>query len=158
MRAVLVPEGGQFDLDQGTQTQNLVRAGRLIFGSVGALRGLGIEVHRDWGRRALGKLFPGLRRVEFQHEWYGLIGMTVDAIPRFHELARNTLSISGYNGRGIAPGTTFGRDLARVVAGKLQPKELALPLTVPQRASLRAAKESFYELGAQVAHTFGARI
>jgi glycine/D-amino acid oxidase-like deaminating enzyme len=158
-RVRILPERqGVWDTRRILSSLRTDAAGRLIFGSVGALRGSGIEVHRDWGRRALGKLFPRLRRVEFQHEWYGLIGMTADAIPRFHELARNTLSISGYNGRGIAPGTTFGRDLARLVAGKLQPKELALPLTGPQRASLRTAKESFYELGAQVAHTFSARI
>lgn len=133
-------------------------AGRLIFGSVGALRGTGVSVHRNWARRALARLFPALKGVEFEHEWYGRIGMTTDAIPRFHLLARNTVSISGYNGRGIAPGTSFGRDLARLATGKLAIGDLALPLTTPREIPLRAARESLYESGSRVAHFLGARL
>ncbi len=133
-------------------------AGRLVFGSVGALRGTGLPVHRSWGRRALLQLFPALRKVEFEHEWYGWIGMTDDSLPRFHRIARNIVAISGYNGRGIAPGTAFGRDLARLVSGQIAEADLALPLSVSSRAHCRVAKEAFYEVGSQVAHAAAARI
>jgi glycine/D-amino acid oxidase-like deaminating enzyme len=158
-RAVILPERqGLWDTRRVLSSLRSDAAGRLIFGSVGALRGSGMEVHRNWGRRALHKLFPMLRDVEFEQEWYGQIGMTADAIPRFHRLARNTISISGYNGRGIAPGTSFGRDLANLATGKLRAADLALPPSTPKEASLRVARESFYELGSQVAHFFGARL
>lgn len=158
-RAAILPESqGVWDTRRILSSLRTDAAGRLIFGSVGALRGTGIAVHRKWGKRALEKLFPMLRGVEFQHEWYGNIGMTADAIPRFHQLARNTISISGYNGRGIASGTSFGRDLAQIVAAKIRPEDLALPLTVPCPARLRRVRESFYELGSQMAHSFGARL
>ena len=38
------------------------RAGRLLFGSVGALRGAGLAVHRAWATRALNKTFPQHRQ------------------------------------------------------------------------------------------------
>jgi glycine/D-amino acid oxidase-like deaminating enzyme len=128
-----------------------------VFGSVGALRGAGLTIHRNWARRALAQLYPALRGIDFEYEWYGRIGMTADAIPRFHQLARNTVSISGYNGRGIAPGTTFGRDLAHLVAGRTTIAELSLPVTPLTRPAFRNLREAVYELGARLVHATGAR-
>jgi len=136
----------------------LDRAGRLIFGSVGALRGTGRPIHRNWGRRALLQLFPALHSVNFEHAWYGWIGMTDDSLPRFHRVARNTVSINGYNGRGIAPGTAFGRDLARLACGQITEADLSLPATELTSPRFRAAREAFYEVGAQIAHAAGARL
>jgi glycine/D-amino acid oxidase-like deaminating enzyme len=158
LSTILPERQGVWDTKQVLSSFRLDAAGRLIFGSVGALRGAGTSIHRSWGRRALAKLFPALSDVEFEYEWYGQIGMTADAIPRFHALARNTVSISGYNGRGIAPGTSFGRDLARLVAGKITAADLALPAAAPQRVPLRAVRESYYEYGAQIAHFLSARL
>jgi glycine/D-amino acid oxidase-like deaminating enzyme len=152
-RSTILPERqGTWDTRRVLSSLRMDAAGRLVFGSVGALRGAGTAVHRNWSRRALARLFPALADVEFEHEWYGRIGMTLDAIPRFHQLARNTVSISGYNGRGIAPGTSFGRDLALLVAGKITPADLALPAVAPRRAPLRSLRESLYEYGSQIAH------
>jgi glycine/D-amino acid oxidase-like deaminating enzyme len=158
-RSSILPElQGVWDTSRILSSLRLDAAGRLIFGSVGALRGNGIKVHPHWAMRALTKLFPALKGIEFEHEWYGRIGMTADAIPRFHQLARNTVSISGYNGRGIAPGTSFGRDLAFLAAGRIAPADLALPITAPHQAPFRAMRESCYELGSQLAHFLGARL
>lgn len=156
--AILPERQGLWDTRRILSSLRLDAAGRLIFGSVGALRGVGRSVHRRWARRALARMFPGLTDVEFEHEWYGRIGMTADAIPRFHQLARNTVSISGYNGRGIAAGTSFGRDLARLVTGKIAPADLALPAAAPRQVPLRAAREAFYEYGSQIAHLLSARL
>jgi glycine/D-amino acid oxidase-like deaminating enzyme len=133
------------------------RAGRLVFGSVGALRGAGRAIHHAWGRRALAKLFPQLRGIDFEHEWYGWIGMTPNALPRFHRLGRNTISFSGYNGRGIATGTTFGRELAKLVLGQITEDALPLPLSAIEPVTLRPVREAYYEAGAQIAHASGAR-
>jgi glycine/D-amino acid oxidase-like deaminating enzyme len=95
--------------------------------------------------------------VAFEHEWYGVIGMTSDALPRLHQLGRQAVSISGYNGRGIAPGTSFGRDLARWVLGQVSEEELPLPKTEPASAALKPLKEAFYEAGSLAAHFAGAR-
>ena len=156
--ARLLPERqGAWDTKSILSSFRLDRQGRLIFGSVGALRRGGARVHAQWARRQLARLFPALGRVDFEHAWYGTIGMTDDALPRLHELGRNVISISGYNGRGIAPGTSFGRDLARLTLGEMDIDSLALPQTVVRPASLRALKGVIYEAGAQLAHAAGAR-
>ena len=133
------------------------KAGRLVFGSVGALRGTGSTIHHDWGRRAMTKLFPELRDIGFEHAWYGWIGMTDNSLPRFHKLARNTVTFSGYNGRGIAPGTVFGRELARLISGEMKEDELALPVSDVATTKCKPVKEAYYEIGAQAAHFVGAR-
>lgn len=158
LAAILPGLEGIWDTREVLSSLRLDRAGRLVFGSVGALRGMGSAIHRDWGRRALLQWFPALRTVNFVHQWYGWIGMTPDSLPRFHRIARNLVTICGYNGRGIAPGTSFGRDLARLVGGELTEADLPLPLSDASRPHFRVAKEAYYEAGSQVAHAFGARI
>jgi len=156
-RSILPERQGAWDTKEVLSSFRFDDAGRLVFGSVGALRGTGLPIHRGWGRRALTKLFPRLKGVEFETEWYGQIGMTVDNLPRFHRLGRNVVSFSGYNGRGIAPGTVFGRCLAQLMLGHIGEDDLPLPVTEPAAAPLRSLKEAYYEVGAQVAHLADAR-
>jgi glycine/D-amino acid oxidase-like deaminating enzyme len=87
-----------------------------------------------------------------------MIGMTSNALPRLHVHDRGVFSISGYNGRGIGPGTVMGQDLARLALGEIALDDLALPVTDLSPASLRFAKEAFYEVGAQVAHFAASRV
>ncbi|ALG72944.1 FAD-dependent oxidoreductase [Azospirillum thiophilum] len=158
-RAEILPERqGAWDTKEVLSSFRFDRAGRLVFGSVGALKGAGAAVHRAWARRALKRLFPRIGDVRFEAEWYGLIGMTSDNLPRFHKLDRNVLSFCGYNGRGIAPGTVFGRALASHILGQVGEQDLPLPLSMPENPPFRAAKEAYYEVGAQLAHLAGARL
>lgn len=156
-RSILPERQGAWDTKEILSSFRFDQEGRFIFGSVGALRGPGVPVHRGWGRRAMTKLFPQLKDVDFETEWYGWIGMTADNLPRFHRLGRNVISFSGYNGRGIAPGTVFGRCLADLMLGRIGDTDLPLPVSAPQAASLRTAKEIYYEVGAQLAHVVDAR-
>ncbi len=156
-RSILPERQGAWDTREVLSSFRFDQAGRLVFGSVGALRGTGLPIHRGWGRRALARLFPQLAGVSFETEWYGEIGMTVNNLPRFHRLGRNVVSFSGYNGRGIAPGTVFGRCLAQLVAGAIGEDALPLPVTDPVAAPRRRLKEAFYEAGAQLAHLTDAR-
>ena len=158
LRNTILPGGeGAWDTRTVLSSFRLDQAGRLVFGSIGALRGPGHAIHRGWGRRALARLFPPLRGIDFEHEWYGWIGTTADALPRFHQLARNVVSFSGYNGRGIGPGTVFGRELARLVLGEVDVDGLSLPDSVIASIALKPVREAFYEAGAQVVHAVGAR-
>src|SRR5271157_2585503 len=132
------------------------RAGRLLFGSIGALRGTGLAVHGAWSMRALKKTFPQIGEVAFEAQWYGMMGMTDNALPRFHRLGPNVVTFCGYNGRGIGTGTVFGRVLADHILGKLSEKDLPLPVTEPDAPALPRLKEAYYEAGAQIAHAVGA--
>jgi glycine/D-amino acid oxidase-like deaminating enzyme len=153
LRGMILPERqGVWDTKRILSSFRLDQQGRLIFGSVGALRGLGRFIHPQWGRRALRRLFPQLAGVEFEYEWYGWIGMTGNSLPRLHRLAKNVISCSGYNGRGIAPGTAFGRTLARYVLDEIAEADLPLPLSSPEPVRYKVLREAYYELGAQIAH------
>jgi glycine/D-amino acid oxidase-like deaminating enzyme len=156
-KSILPGREGVWDTKEILSSFRMDQAGRLVFGSVGALRNTGISVHKNWAKRSLRKLFPQIGEVEFECEWYGKIGMTDDALPRFHKFAENVVGFSGYNGRGIAPGTVFGRTLAQHILGQISEAELPLPLTDPREPGFRAIKEMWYEAGAQVAHFADAR-
>jgi glycine/D-amino acid oxidase-like deaminating enzyme len=148
---------GVWDTRAVLSSFRLDQAGRLVFGSVGALKGPGLGIHRSWARRALAQIYPALRGIRFEHEWYGQIGMTSDNLPRCHRLGRNVLSFSGYNGRGIAPGTVFGQALAKVVIGETSIDDLPVPISDPSRARAKGAREAWFEIGAQLVHVTGAR-
>ena len=158
VRATILPEKqGAWDTREVLSSFRMDRLGRLVFGSVGALRGAGEAIHRGWALRALHKIFPQIGAVKFEAEWYGQIGMTDDNLPRFHKFAEHVIGISGYNGRGIAPGTVMGRELARLIAGETREEDLPLPVTAARDARLRVFKEAFYEVGAQAVHLADAR-
>jgi glycine/D-amino acid oxidase-like deaminating enzyme len=156
-RSILPERQGAWDTRTILSSFRFDRAGRLVFGSVGALRGSGAAVHRAWTRRELRRLFPQIGAIRFEAEWYGKIGMTGDSLPRFHRLAPQVVGFSGYNGRGIAPGTVFGRLLARHVRGEVAEQDLPLPVTAPEAARFRLLREGYYELGAQIAHLSASR-
>ncbi|MBY5642527.1 NAD(P)/FAD-dependent oxidoreductase [Rhizobium leguminosarum] len=156
-QSILSGREGAWDTKEILSSFRMDQAGRLVFGSVGALRNTGLAVHKGWAKRALKRLFPVIGDVEFEWEWYGQIGMTDNALPRFHKFAPGAVGFSGYNGRGIAPGTVFGRTLAEHILGRLAEADLPLPLTSPTEPSFRALKEIWYEAGAQVAHFADAR-
>jgi len=156
--AILPEQQGAWDTALVMSSFRRDQAGRLVFGSIGALRGPGRTVHPNWGQRALRKLFPALRKIRFAQQWYGWIGMTANNLPRLHQLARNTWTCSGYNGRGIAPGTVFGRELARLLSGQITVTDMPLPLSTLAPARLRGARSQGYEHGASAAHWVGARL
>lgn len=154
---VLPGRQGAWDTEEILSSFRLDAAGRLIFGSVGALRGTGTAIHTAWARRAMRRIFPQLGDQPFEAEWHGRIGMTKDSVPRLHRLGPQMLSVSGYNGRGIAPGTLFGRLLAQLVLGRITAEDMPLPLTEVEPAAFRSLKGAYYEWGAQAAHWAGER-
>lgn len=132
-------------------------ANRLVFGSVGALRNTGVAVHHAWAQRALARIYPQIGEIRFESEWYGNIGMTSDNLPRFHRLDEGVYSFCGYNGRGIAPGTVFGRAMAGLLAGEIAESALPLPRSAPAPVSFRDLRSAWYEAGAQLVHFAEAR-
>ncbi|HRP78138.1 MAG TPA: FAD-binding oxidoreductase [Aquamicrobium sp.] len=154
---ILPGRQGVWDTREVLSSFRLDAGNRLVCGSVGALRNTGAAVHRAWAKRALRRIYPQLGPVAFEHEWYGLLGMTADNLPRFHRLEEGIYAFCGYNGRGIAPGTVFGRVMAELLAGEIGEAALPLPVTRPAPVALRALRSAFYEAGAQVAHLADAR-
>ncbi|MBN9045897.1 MAG: FAD-binding oxidoreductase [Rhizobiales bacterium] len=154
-KSILPERQGVWDTKEVLSSFRFDRQGRLVFGSVGALRNTGAAVHRAWAKKSLKRIFPQIGDVEFEAQWYGMIGMTGDSLPKFHRLARNVVGFSGYNGRGIAPGTVFGKWLADLASGAVKEADLPLPVSDPEAQSFRALREAYYEAGSQIAHITG---
>lgn len=119
--------------------------GRLIIGSVGAL-GKG-AIRGSWARRKLARLFPRLKSAAFDFAWHGKIAMTSDHIPKVIELGPNGYSVFGYSGRGIGPGTVFGKMAAEAL---LREDPTAFPVAPRHRHDERFtnAKSTLYQWGA----------
>ena len=156
-KSILPGRQGVWDTKEVLLSYRFDAMNRLVFGSVGALRNSGVAVHRAWAKRALRKLYPQITELRFEQEWFGNIGMTSDNLPRFHQLDDGIYSFCGYNGRGIAPGTVFGRAMAGLLSGDTAAAALPLPLSQPEPAALRGLRSAYYEAGAQLVHLTEAR-
>lgn len=118
-------------------------ADRLIIGSMGAVIGGAKGLSERWAARQLKRLFPDLGPVEFETSWHGQIAMNAEHMPRIHRLAEGLYTPIGYNGRGIAPGTIFGKAMAELLAGGDE-ADLPMPLTGVTPEPMRGLKAGFY--------------
>jgi glycine/D-amino acid oxidase-like deaminating enzyme len=153
----IMPEGhGCWDTGLVMTSFRTDKSGRLIFGSIGSLDALGRATHRSFARRAVNALYPFIGNFEFEYWWDGQIGMTRNNLPSFHQPEKNVWSIAGYNGRGISPGTVFGRALAAVSMGNED--AMMLPVTRVTGDALRGAKSVFYNIGSVAKHFIDHRL
>ncbi len=152
LRATILPGGeGCWDTAAVMSSFRMGAAGRLIVGGIGALDHAGSGVHLAWAKHKLGELFPHLSDQPLDHAWFGRIAMTADHLPKVVRLGANAYAIFGYSGRGIGPGTVFGRAAATVFAGG---SEDGFPVVPRERHSEAFAplKRRYYEFGATLVH------
>lgn len=158
LRASILPGGeGAWDTATVMTSFRTDAAGRLILGAIGAPDGIGAPIHHGWAARKLARLFPALAGQAFRHAWSGRIAMTSDHIPRIMRLGPRGYGAFGWSGRGIGPGTVFGRALAQAVVGA---SEDHLPLAPGGQSAvpLAALRAAGLEAGARAAHLVGARL
>ncbi|WP_343563879.1 NAD(P)/FAD-dependent oxidoreductase [Kiloniella sp. b19] len=149
--------GGEGCWDTATVMSSfrLDAAGRLLLGGIGNLDSSTGTVHRSWAQHKLKQLYPMLADTPFEQGWCGRIAMTGDHIPKITRIGPGALMAHGYSGRGISPGTVFGKAMAEAL---LSGDESTLPLpagATPYRESFPEAKELFYEAGATAFHLKG---
>lgn len=99
------------------------------------------RLDRRIGER-LHAMFPAIDpAIAFEYAWYGDVAFTIDFLPHLHELSPGLLSVTGYNGRGVALATTVGRVLAEAIIGQRDSADLDIPRTplrpLPLHALLR---------------------
>ncbi|MDG2286755.1 MAG: FAD-binding oxidoreductase [Alphaproteobacteria bacterium] len=145
-RAAHILKEGQGLWDTGTIMFSLRRDafGRLIIGSMGKLHGGESGLSKRWATRRLRHMFPELGEVSFEKAWIGKLAMTPDHIPRIHRLADGLYTPIGYNGRGIAPGTIFGKAMAELLSGGAE-ADLPLPISEPKKAVTAPVMTRLYE-------------
>ncbi len=150
-RTILPGGEGCWDTAPVMSSYRLDAAGRFIVGGIGALNHAGQGIHRAWAERKLATLAPALARQPIEHAWFGRIAMTADHVPKIKSLGGAGYQVFGYSGRGISPGTTFGRALAKAL---LSNDGSALPIDpIDDYAEpLHRVRQGYYELGATLTH------
>lgn len=141
----ILPEG-QGLWDTGAIMISLRRDafGRILIGSMGKAIG-GIDgLASRWAARTLNRFFPGLGTVSFEDSWHGRIAMTPDHLPRIHRLADGLYTPIGYNGRGITPGTIFGKAIADLLSGGSE-DDLPLPMSEPKHVASAPIMSRLYQ-------------
>ena len=102
---------------------------RLIFGSRINKQQEVIDAENFvFGIRRMNELFPEVDTSKLQHMWTGRVALTLDHVPHIHCLGDGLYSGLGFNGRGVAMATMFGKVLASHVTGNAKEGEF-LPLT-----------------------------
>ncbi len=104
------------------------RDNRLLMGGRGVQRDVSgpeaLSYLSDYART----LWPALRGVRWTHGWNGQLAITPDHYPHIHAPDESVLVCLGYNGRGVAPGTAMGPELARRIVDPRDPA-FAMPVT-----------------------------
>jgi glycine/D-amino acid oxidase-like deaminating enzyme len=119
--------------------------GRIVIGSMGKLIGGSGGLSRRWASRTLQRLFPDLGEVTFETAWHGQFAMTPDHLPRIHRLGEGLYTPIAYNGRGIAPGTIFGKAMAELLSGGRE-DDLPLPITDPATVASAPLMSRLYQV------------
>ncbi len=147
MSTILPGKEGCWDTATIMSSFRVDDAGRLIIGTMGNSEGFGKYIHLNWANKKLKDLFPFLPDVEFTHRWSGKIAMTRDHIPKIVNFEENALSCFGYSGRGIAPGTLFGKTCASALLTE-NLSMLPVSAVLQYKESFTRQKTTFYEMAA----------
>ncbi|WP_209597987.1 FAD-binding oxidoreductase [Ruegeria sp. HKCCSP351] len=157
LRASILPQAeGCWDTGLIMTSFRLDQAGRMIIGGMGDLGNAGRSAHTGWVRRKLAELYPQLADQPFEQGWHGRIAMTSDHIPKITQIGPNALAAHGYSGRGIGPGTVFGRMMAESLIAA-EPSLLPVPAVHEHRESWTRMRRAFFESGAALTHLIKAR-
>ena len=147
MSAILPNKEGCWDTATIMSSFRVDDAGRVIIGTMGNSEGLGKRIHFSWANKKLKDLFPFLPELKLNYRWSGKIAMTKDHIPKIVNFKKNALSCFGYSGRGIAPGTFFGK----ACASALLSEDLSLlPIYAVKdyKENFTRQKTAFFEMAA----------
>lgn len=156
-KTVLPEHQGAWDTNLILSSYRRDAAGRLIVGTIGTLNGFAYNLNKAWVRRTIAKTFPQVGNVPLAYGWYGTFAMNGNHIPRLHLLDDNMVTVTSFNGRGIGPGTVFGKLLAGyIMDGRVE--KIPLPVTKPKTIRTRLFWELFYETGARLYHFIQRRI
>jgi len=130
------------------------QAGRIIIGTIGNIFKPDAPLLTSWADKMIRDTFPKVGPVHWRYKWSGRIACSKNYIPNLHDLGNGLYSISGFSGRGIAPGTAFGREMADYLLGKISSKDMPLPFEPTKPVPFNKIREAFYEAGSQLTRLY----
>ena len=149
---MILPNGeGCWDTASVMSSFRLDESNRFIIGGVGNLDHIASKIHTKWAKRKMESLFPMLKNIPIKYSWHGRIAMTNSHIPKIVKLGDNAYSIYGYSGRGIGPGTYFGKAVAECLLNNDEDYLPVNPVNHNQEL-FRSIKSKAFELGATARH------
>ncbi len=90
------------------------------------------------------RLFPQLEGIGIDYHWSGHVALTMDGMPHLHNPEPGLHVMLGYNGRGIAMATTFGRMYAEHIG---EGRPMIYPATKIPRLAWHAIRKPVMDLG-----------
>jgi glycine/D-amino acid oxidase-like deaminating enzyme len=118
LRRCITPEGHPVsDMRRLLRYFRLDAAGRLLMGARGVYADVPPAVAIKRHLQAVREIFPQAADLAFPYRWGGMVAMTQDHMPHWHEPAPGLLAGLGYNGRGVAMATAMGKLLADRASG-----------------------------------------
>lgn len=157
LRRILPGKEGCWDTATVMSGLRVDRGGRLLVGAAGSLRHAANGIHTNWAYRKMVALFPFLKGQPVDYAWYGVIGMTADHLPKILRLGDNAYAAFGYSGRGIGPGTVFGKALAKFLLQK-DADVLPVPPLDAHSERFNVPKQVYYETGCALTHLVADRV
>ena len=151
VKSVLPNGEGCWDTASVMSSFRLDADNRLIIGGIGNLGHSASKIHTNWARRKIESLFPHLKNIDIEFCWHGRIAMTGDHIPKILRLGSNAYSVFGYSGRGIGPGTYFGKAVSECLISGDETSLPVDPLDYYQEPFSKI-KAGFIEFGATASH------
>ena len=145
--ASIIPQRhGLWDTQTLMTSSRLDSSGRLVMSGAGRLQGLQRAVRQNWMTRTRDRLFPQAEGSSWEYQWSGQIGVTASKILRVQLLAPGVFAPSGYNGRGIGPGTVIGKHLAdTIVSGNRD--DFPFPIEALYQEKWSGARAAYYNYG-----------
>lgn len=143
---------GTWDTRMVMRSYRTDNAGRIIIGTIGNIYKDNAPLLTSWADKMIRDTFPKVGPVHWRYKWTGRIACSKNYVPNLHDLGNGLYSISGFSGRGIAPGTALGRAMADYLLGKTPSKDMPLPFEATKRVPFNLVRQAFYEVGSQLTH------
>ncbi len=118
--------------------------GRFLIGGRGAVGGNEKAALMEALKAGMLRLFPQLKDVGIDYHWSGHVALTMDGLPHLHNPEPGLHAMLGYNGRGIAMATTFGKIYAEHIA---EGKPMIYPKTPIPRLAWHAIRKPVMDIG-----------
>ena len=113
-------KNGTWDTRMVMRSYRTDKAGRLLIGTIGNIHTPDASLLQSWSNKMICQTFPDVGPVKWAYKWAGRLACSSNYIPNLHNLGNGLYSCSGYSGRGISPGTAFGRIIADYFLGQVK--------------------------------------